>query len=283
MVNNGLLNDIPNYLRKEITDNRILAFEKLISVPCGMCSECVRSRALNWSFRLVNEAKYHSNNYCITFTYDDDNLPLNGSLVKDEISRFNKKLKMYLKRNGYDSTFRFFGCGEYGDKYKRPHYHVIYFGLPLFDLVFTCVKNGVIYFDSPFIRHVWNKGHISISEFSERAATYVSSYVNKKIGKLHIDDNTIPPFTIMSRNPGIGSQVLADKKFLDKIDSKDYKFFENGFAFNLSRYYIDKLGLDLSSDYINPIHYDLDMSIEKYNEQLFFDDLKNNTKYRDNF
>lgn len=278
VVRNKLF-DIPDYVKREIINNDIVSFDKLISIPCGMCSECIRSRALNWSFRILNESKYHDHSYCITFTYDDEFLPKNGSLVKDEISKFNKKLKTYLSRLGMKSDFRFFGCGEYGDKYKRPHYHVIYFGLDLWDLVFAAIKNGVIYFDSPFIRKLWNKGHISVSVLNERCATYVASYVNKKIGVV-FDENKVRPFTLMSRRPGIGSQILEDAYFKEKIDKGDYSFFENGFKFKLGRYYADKLDLDLSSDFINPLVWHNDMSVEAISEQLFFDDIKNGKKIR---
>ena len=80
----------------------IIDFEKYTSVPCGKCEDCLKSKARGWAFRILKEASLYENNFFLTLTYDDVHLPYSkvgiNSLVKDEIAKFNKKLKPFLLR-----------------------------------------------------------------------------------------------------------------------------------------------------------------------------------------
>ena len=58
------------------------------------------------------------------YTYSDDHLPDNGSLVVADLQKFFKRLrKQYAKRNTC-IKLRYYAC-EYGDRHGRPHYHAI--------------------------------------------------------------------------------------------------------------------------------------------------------------
>lgn len=100
-------------------------FLKYTAVPCGKCEDCLKARARGWAFRILKECELYENNFFITFTYDDLHVPYSDklcqTLIKDEISKFNKALKTYLKRKGLESGFRFYGVGEYGSNTFRPH------------------------------------------------------------------------------------------------------------------------------------------------------------------
>ena len=63
----------------------------------------------------------------LTLTYNDDNLPSDVGLHKDDLQRFFKRLRKALDTK----KIRYFACGEYGDTTSRPHYHAIVFGLGL--------------------------------------------------------------------------------------------------------------------------------------------------------
>ena len=122
----------------------------ILEIPCGHCVECLKLRSKAWAFRNYFEALNSKGygNYFITFTYDEEHLP--PTLIKDEISKFNKLLKVYLKRQNKYSEFRFYMCGEYGGKTLRPHYHVLYYDLPLDDLQFYKKSDsGGILWNSP--------------------------------------------------------------------------------------------------------------------------------------
>ena len=121
-----------------------------IQVPCGQCIGCRLERSRQWAMRCVHEAQLHDYNSFITLTYDDQHLPQNASLRKEDFQKFMKRLRKEL-----DYPIRFFHCGEYGEnafkgkfssqpsvkrkqmkhleQYKlsalgRPHYHAIIFG-----------------------------------------------------------------------------------------------------------------------------------------------------------
>ena len=72
---------------------------------------------------MTEEAKLHKENCFITLTYNNNNLPKYKSLVKKELQDFFKRL-----RKKYGEGIRYYACGEYGPKGKRPHYHAIIFG-----------------------------------------------------------------------------------------------------------------------------------------------------------
>lgn len=95
--------------------------DKMIQVPCGCCRECLADNSKQWAFRILKEAAQFENNYFITITYNDDNIPNDRMLDVDFFKDFNKKLKTYLNRKGLKSDFRFYGVGEYGSKTARPH------------------------------------------------------------------------------------------------------------------------------------------------------------------
>ena len=59
----------------------------------------------------------------LNLTYDDAHLPEHGQLWKDELQRFFKR----LRKGGY--KFRYVASGEYGEKTRRPHFHIALFGM----------------------------------------------------------------------------------------------------------------------------------------------------------
>ena len=52
-----------------------------LTLPCGQCVNCRLNRSQEWAIRCVHEASLHSQNSFITLTYNNDNLPANGSLA----------------------------------------------------------------------------------------------------------------------------------------------------------------------------------------------------------
>lgn len=175
--------------------------------PCGQCIACRLNKVRDWTLRLMHEAKFHDKMVFLTLTYDENHLPEGRTLVKKHAQDYLKRLRYYC------GNVRFFLCGEYGDQYSRPHYHLIVFGIdkdnPVFKGKKYDVKGGVFYVKSP----VWNFGTTYIGEVSYNSCRYVASYVNKKVfGKgskgYYEKKGIIPEFTLMSRRPGIGSDFV---------------------------------------------------------------------------
>ena len=226
-------------------------FLYLTSIPCGICSECLKKNALEWATRIQCETKVHEECYFVTYTYDDEHLPNPPILDTEIISIINKRLKSKLKWNNKNSEFRFYGCGEYGSQTARPHYHVIYFSLPLDDLRFHSVtENGDILYTSEFLQSVWPYGFVWIGSVTVASAAYVAHYCDKKKvltsreKKALLEKGIVPEFARMSRNPGIGSN--ATEEMFEKIKNEISVTLSHGQTVSVPKYYLNRYKKTLS-------------------------------------
>lgn len=175
----------------------VLAAAELL-LPCGSCVGCQISRAREWAIRCTLEVQLASVTSFLTLTYSDSHVPYTLSRGRDgDLSRFFR----YLRRDL--GEFRFFACGEYGDRGGRPHYHALVFGV------------------SPQQRDAceaaWAKGFVTAEAVTDARISYTAGYCAKKLGHDRergsdvVDYSTgeylgpyEPPFLQMSRRPGIG-------------------------------------------------------------------------------
>lgn len=207
-------------------------------VPCGVCPTCRLEQSKEWAMRCMMEAGDWENNWFITLTYDDEHKPYdeqrtskkgityeddgtwNGYLEKKDFSGFMKRLREKWSREYDHEGIRFFACGEYGGKTKRPHYHAIIFNLPIEPKELKIVKvtqNGDVLYTHPEIERLWGKGIISLGAVTLESAAYVARYSMKKRTGKHADDwyaqqGQTPEFTLMSRRPGIARNYYERKK-----------------------------------------------------------------------
>lgn len=202
----------PSGKRSLVFDVRRAHNERPIQIPCGQCVGCRLERSRQWAMRCLHEKKLHRDNCFITLTYNDDNLPEGGSLVKRDLQLFFKRL-----RKRFGEGIRFYACGEYGDVGARPHYHAILFNHDFFDRkIFSDAKKQSPIFTSAELDSVWQKGFCVVGDVTFDSAAYVARYVLKKITGARAADHYSrlghdgriysiePEFTLMSRRPGIG-------------------------------------------------------------------------------
>ena len=97
--------------------------------PCGTCIGCRLDYSKDWAVRICHEAQLNDDNEFVTLTFNDENLPENQSVNKKDLELFIKRLRSRL----YPKTIRYYACGEYGENFARPHYHVIIFGHTFLD------------------------------------------------------------------------------------------------------------------------------------------------------
>lgn len=199
--------------KRSITFNRDAAFSGVpLKLPCGQCAGCRLEKSRQWAMRCLHEKRLHRENCFVTLTYDDANLPPFGTLVKRDLQLFMKRLR---KEKG--DGIRFYACGEYGDRNKRPHYHVLLFNCDFSDKRPTGAnRRGDRYYDSASLRAIWGLGHVLLGDVTFDSAAYVARYVMKKmtgplaVGHYDVVDANgevvarLPEFTLMSRRPGIG-------------------------------------------------------------------------------
>ena len=149
---------------------------KFVILPCGQCYACRIAKSREWASRCVMESKLHKENCFITLTYNDEHLPSDMSLQKDDFTKFIKRLR---KNTG--EKIRYYACGEYGDLYQRPHFHACLFGYRPDDLVLFSVRSGVNLYTSSTLEKAWQyRGFVTVGDVTYYSAAYGARYVLKK-------------------------------------------------------------------------------------------------------
>ncbi len=202
-----------------------------ITISCSQCVGCRLERSRQWAVRLMHEAQTSSCSAFLTLTYDDDHLPVDpegfSSLNVKHWQDFAKRARKKL------GPFRFFHCGEYGEKHGRPHYHCAIFNQDFrSDRKHTDTTDaGDFLYESETLNKLWGHGRVWIGELTFQSAAYVARYIMKKqTGEnawkkygIQLDKTTgeikhrlAPEYITMSRRPGIG------KAWIDKFMSDVY-------------------------------------------------------------
>ena len=198
-----------------ITFNKQKSNGQRALIPCGYCIGCRLEKTKEWAIRCVHEAQLHQANCFITLTYNDKNLPSDGSLVKKHFQDFMKRL-----RKKTTHKIRYYMCGEYGDKLQRPHYHACLFGHDFEDKkYYKTTERGDVLYISEILEKTWEKGFCTIGQMTFETAAYTARYIMKKVtgdaADAHYENinqqtgeitQLQPEYTTMSRRPGIANQ-----------------------------------------------------------------------------
>lgn len=177
---------------------------------------------------MMHEAQLHDHNSFVTLTYSDDNLPDSGSLAPDDVTKFLKRLRKALG----GKKILYYYCGEYGENFSRPHYHIALFGYDFSPdrIPHRQSQSGTIY-RSPLLEKLWPYGFSEIGNLEYDSARYVAGYIQKKVnGKKAADHYTKispdgeiselhPEFARMSRRPAIGLNWI--NKYADDVYNYD--------------------------------------------------------------
>ena len=179
-------------------------------VPCGKCVLCLSHRRDEWSHRLqLHSYGYDQMPLFVGLTYEDENLRYgveSPTLLKADLQLFIKRLKENYGL--YDTDFSYFACGEYGDKYNRPHYHVLFFGFnTLSDLL---DKNWLKAHQD--LRQVWKLGNVDIGRAEWSGVHYVTKYVLKYDGTDY--QGVEKPFMMCSNGIGLPWLNTPECKYL---------------------------------------------------------------------
>lgn len=204
-----------------------------LMLPCGQCIGCRLEYSRQWAIRCVHEASLYEHNCFITLTYDSDSELYDGNLHKDHFQKFMRAFRKKVRSEGFYKKFgfycrkvRYFHCGEYGEKFGRPHYHACIFGFDFPDRKYHSRRKGIKLYTSELLSELWPHGFCSVGDVTFESAAYVARYVVKKInGKLkdsHYRDIGIineetgelvakeQEYTTMSRKPGIGADFVKN-------------------------------------------------------------------------
>lgn len=236
--------------------------------PCGYCKGCRFKKQQEWTVRCLNEQymleKQDRLSSFITLTYDNKHLPPNNSLDYTHWQKFIRSLK---KRNN-GKSIRYFGVGEYGENFGRPHFHAILFGHTFNDLIpmhsnLSKSQELLSAWCEPLTQEP--RGFVSVGDVTPESISYVCGYVQKKIfgqGQAahykYIDKDSgeittkkptnskfyrLPEKAFMSRRPGIGSDFYDIHKD-DMYNIKENNIHIKGKPVAIPSYYNNKYKQD---------------------------------------
>ena len=127
------------------------------------------------------------------------------NICKDDIEN-DKKIIIYS-----DSTYSIRCCGEYGEKYSRPHYHACIFNHDFEDKELWTTKQGTKLYISEELQSIWPKGFSTIGDVTFDSAAYVARYILKKQ-----NSNT----NINISDDAYNNAILADGKYYSKFSKE---------------------------------------------------------------
>lgn len=194
----------PFYNQRMTPDGR----RKLVGIydrfPCRWCISCRIDRRNYWQDRLDYAHLERKSAAFVTFTYDDYEIPLNHfgepTLRRSDLVLYIKNLRRQLDYHGYPplcfKNFQYYAVGEYGDRFGRPHYHVLFFGLDFHECRNIFLK-------------VWKKGLIDSLPILDGGIRYVLKYMDKqqfgdKKKEMYDDNELEAPFSSLTTGIGNG-------------------------------------------------------------------------------
>lgn len=213
-----------------------------LQLSCQQCLGCRLERSRQWATRCIHEASLHQENSFVTLTYDEENVPSGGTLVKSHFQKFMKRLRWHTKKK-----IRYYMCGEYGGELGRPHYHALLFGHDFVDKKVWTEREGVVCYTSDQLESLWPAGFSTVGDITWETAAYVARYILKKQTGQAADEhyqridietgeirNIEPEYSTMSLKPAIGREWF--ETYRGDCFPKDF-ITHNGRKFRVPRYY----------------------------------------------
>lgn len=207
------------------------------SFSCGRCSLCRARKRTQWALRHLLESRQAVSESFWTLTYSEQGISDTEGISPRIITRrFMDALRKSESRGGNTLPIRFFGVTEYGERFGRPHHHLLIYN------VVTNYRDPAPYRPSlprPRI-HIgsWPHGHVDVAEYNPATIRYVLKYLEK-------DSRSSPVYPIYARNPAIGfsgivrlAESLA--KTYGKLPRPPTSFSLGGSPYPLDRYTKEK-------------------------------------------
>jgi len=208
-----------------------------VPVPCGKCAPCKKRRVESWVFRLRQQQKVSVHAHFVTLTYGTHCVPIsvNGFLTlrKADFQNFMKRLRKLTTND-----LKYYACGEYGTRHRRPHYHAIIFNCPSSDLFAQAWTLGGD-----------QLGGVHVGDVTSDSIAYTMKYIDKSNFKFaHGRDDREKEFSLMSK--GLGKNYLTDDVIKYHKSSVDRLYVTEtlGRRIAMPRYYRKKIYTDFELD-----------------------------------
>lgn len=234
----------------------------LQSVPCGKCLHCRMTKMNEWVTRLYAEQAYSKYSYYITLDYSpfdmsneiakalafetaavEHNININHSLgvhplllCRNHFDDFHKRLR---KNTGI--KYKYFGCGEYGSKFGRPHFHIIIFSNEPFsesDFQDAWTIKGYKIGNVDFHDLVLNGTTCVNNKSNKFNSRYVFKYVCKYIMKSNFDFNKLATINFHKQyfNSTQTYYEETDTLFPESVQITDSKILESNWKIYCKKY-----------------------------------------------
>ncbi len=239
-----------------------------VEIPCGNCEICKANQAKAKAERAIAEAMSWEHNEVINLTYNNENLPKKkrpdgtevATLNYKDVQDFKKRLLKQWKQKYNANGIRFLCACEYGEKYQRPHYHLIMFNFEAHDKKFYgYTLKGSKEWGSEEIAKIWGKGNITIGEVTPATIQYVANYCLKKFkgkeAKGYYKDLGIEPEKVTSSNrKGLAGDFLEKRIELYKNTGKCFVGTENGLkTIGVNKYFDQRIAKIYGEDVLKQI------------------------------
>lgn len=256
----------------QIRNNSTKSPYAYLTVPCGKCHYCRLRKLRGWIMRLKYEEKRHWYAYFVTLTYANPPLSKKGlpTLRKKCLQLFFKR----LRKNDPEINLKYYAVGEYGSNYRRPHYHLIIFGVA--PSAIEKAWSGIRPKCAPSVLN----GYVHIGDLTSASVAYTLKYVDKK-GQIPMfeGDDRLKEFSLISQR--MGANYLTDEniKYHQNALTPIWIDPQTNDRITLPRYYADKIFNDKQKFLINKTYekfiserYALQVS-KSGSEELYYSDL----------
>lgn len=206
-----------------------------VEVPCGMCVECRKKKAREWSIRLQEEIKrdtYINNEkqtpLFITLTFSNEKakelIEKYNLIDLNDVARKAVRLMLERYRKKNKTSFKHWFVTELGEETNRLHLH------------------GIIWLNisKDNLEKLWSYGHVDIKPYlSKGGINYVTNYSLK----IKLQNAYYKPVVCCSK--GLGENYVTEEiKILKKfngINTPDYYTLSDGRKVAMPKYYRNKI------------------------------------------
>lgn len=220
-------------------------YNEYYDVNCGRCIPCLirKESALEFLAKKELLTKYRKGQGAsfVTLTYDDGHIPYNQdklvTLRKSDVQKFLKNVRRQMEYHNDKTPFKTIYCGEYGDNFGRPHYHIVFIGLS---------DSKVL----KYTRKLWKHGLCDVGVLAQGGLRYVCKYMTKQHPtkevkamreKLGVEN----PF--ICHSIGLGKEWIINN--IDKIAEDNFVFQINGKKYLYPSYVMKFVALRTGKDY----------------------------------
>lgn len=188
---------------RQLIFKRRSILDEAIELPCGKCFICKHALGIAWGHRIWHECQRHDVSCFLTLTYSDENRP--AKLDARHIELFWKKLRKWCAKRELGRV-QYFLVGEYGDRTGHAHYHLVLFGMDLFQFAKRTGFTGADQdkYLCPEVEALWGHGTVDLRPVNPARAMYAAMHQVKAFGA---DEK---PFRRCSIKPAIGAGWLRE-------------------------------------------------------------------------